>query len=63
MSPRATRRSPNKKEPSMNTDVPVVETSKLKRTEVWGETDAAVRWAGAFAVYGGHAATASSTIV
>jgi hypothetical protein len=30
---------------------------------VWGETDAAVHWAGAFAVYGGHGATASSTIV
>ena len=35
----------------------------LKRGEVWGETDAAVHWAGAFAVYGGHGATASSTIV
>ena len=42
---------------------PVVATDRLKRTEVWGETDPAVRWAGAFAVYGGHGATASSTIV
>jgi quercetin dioxygenase-like cupin family protein len=63
MSPRAARGSASEKEPSMSTDVPVVETSKLKRTEVWGETDDAVRWAGAFAVYDGHAATASSTIV
>jgi len=43
--------------------VPVVESNKLKRTEVWGETDPAVHWAGAFAVYGGNGATASSTIV
>jgi quercetin dioxygenase-like cupin family protein len=42
---------------------PVVASDKLQRTKVWGETDPAVRWAGAFAVYGGHGATASSTIV
>jgi quercetin dioxygenase-like cupin family protein len=42
---------------------PVVASDKLARTKVWGETDPAVRWAGAFAVYGGHGATASSTIV
>ena len=42
---------------------PVVDSDKLKRTEVWGETDKDVSWAGAFAVYGGHGATASSTIV
>jgi quercetin dioxygenase-like cupin family protein len=42
---------------------PVVDSKNLKRGEVWGETDAAVHWAGAFAVYGGHGATASSTIV
>ena len=42
---------------------PVVASDKLPRTKVWGETDQAVRWAGAFAVYGGHGATASSTIV
>jgi quercetin dioxygenase-like cupin family protein len=42
---------------------PVVASNDLKRTEVWGETDKAVHWAGAFAVYGGHGATASSTIV
>jgi quercetin dioxygenase-like cupin family protein len=41
----------------------VVASDKLARTKVWGETDAAVRWAGAFAVYGGHGTTASSTIV
>ena len=43
--------------------VEVVESNKLKRAEVWGESDKAVHWAGAFAVYGGHGATASSTIV
>ena len=42
---------------------PVVDSNKLERGEVWGETDSAVHWAGAFAVYGGHGATASSTIV
>ena len=38
---------------------PVVDSNKLERGEVWGETDSAVHWAGAFAVYGGHGATAS----
>ena len=42
---------------------PVVASDKLKRSKVWGETDQAVSWAGAFAVYGGNGATASSTIV
>jgi quercetin dioxygenase-like cupin family protein len=42
---------------------PVVASDKLGRTKVWGEDDPTVRWAGAFAVYGGHGATASSTIV
>jgi quercetin dioxygenase-like cupin family protein len=42
---------------------PVVASDKLQRGEVWGETDPAVHWAGAFAVYGGHGSTASSTIV
>jgi quercetin dioxygenase-like cupin family protein len=42
---------------------PVVASDRLPRTKVWGETDPAVRWAGAFAVYGGHGTTASSTIV
>jgi quercetin dioxygenase-like cupin family protein len=41
----------------------IVDSTKLKRTNVWGETDAAVNWAGAFALYGGHGTTASSTIV
>ena len=35
----------------------------MERGEVWGETDEAVHWKGAFAVYGGHGATASSVIV
>ena len=42
---------------------PVVDSTKLARNKVWGEDDAGVRWAGAFAVYGGHGATQSSTIV
>jgi hypothetical protein len=41
----------------------IVESIKLPRTKVWGETDSAVRWASAFAVDGGHGTTASSTIV
>src|SRR5260370_37204020 len=42
---------------------PVVAFEKLPRTEVWAEDDPAVKWAGAFVVYGGRRATASSTIV
>ena len=42
---------------------PVVASDKLKRTEVWPEVDESVHWIGAFAVYGGHGTTASSTIV
>ena len=41
----------------------LVDSTKLERGEVWGETDEAVHWKGAFAVYGGHGATASSVIV
>ena len=44
-------------------EFPVVASQKLPRTKVWGKSDSAVRWAGAFATYGGHGATASSTIV
>ncbi len=43
--------------------IPVVESNKLERGEVWGQEDPTVRWAGAFAVYGGHGTTQSSTIV
>ena len=42
---------------------PIVASDKLKRVEVWAEDDDSVHWAGAFAVYGGHGTTASSTIV
>ena len=42
---------------------PVVASDKLKRADVWAEDDESVHWAGAFAVYGGHGTTASSTIV
>src|SRR5947207_9464496 len=45
---------------SMN---PVVASDKLKGAEVWAEDDESVHWAGAFAAFGGHGATASSTIV
>jgi quercetin dioxygenase-like cupin family protein len=43
--------------------VEIIDSNSLKRAEVWGESDKAVHWTGAFAVYGGHGATASSTIV
>src|SRR5512138_2875226 len=43
--------------------IPVIASDKLERTKVWGEDDASVRWAGAFASCGGRGATASSTIV
>jgi len=52
-----------RKEPWRVSKNPVVDFNKLERGEVWGETDSAVHWAGAFAVYGEHGATASSTIV
>ena len=43
---------------------PVIDSTKLPRTKVWGETDQAVSWQGAFALYGGEGGTtASSTIV
>jgi len=42
---------------------PVIDSTKLERTKVWGESDPAVRWQGAFARYGGQGSTASSTIV
>lgn len=42
---------------------PVIASDKLERTRVWGEDDKSVRWAGAFASYGGHGATQSSVIV
>ena len=41
----------------------IVASNKLPRTKVWGETDSAVSWQGAFAVYGGNGTTASSAIV
>jgi hypothetical protein len=42
---------------------PVIDSNKLERGVVWGETDSTAHWVGAFAVYGGHGATAFSTIV
>ena len=42
---------------------PVVASDKLERAKLSGEGDSSVRWAGAFAAYGGHGATQSSVIV
>jgi len=42
---------------------PIVASDKLERIQVRAVDDPAVRWAGAFAVYGGHGTTQSSTIV
>jgi len=41
----------------------VVSTADLPRAKVGGVDDPSVRWAGAFATYGGHRAPQSSTIV
>jgi quercetin dioxygenase-like cupin family protein len=41
----------------------VVSTENLPRAKVGGVDDPSVCWAGAFASYGGHGATQSSTIV
>jgi quercetin dioxygenase-like cupin family protein len=41
----------------------LVSTGNLPRANVGGVDDPAVRWSGAFAAYGGHGATQSSTIV
>jgi quercetin dioxygenase-like cupin family protein len=57
----ATKTSVTKANPAY--EATVVDSTKLKRTKVWGETDKAVNWEGAFAVYGGNGTTASSTIV
>jgi len=58
----ATKTEPNHSAPA-STETFVVASNALPRTKVWGETDKAVSWQGAFAVYGGRGATASSTIV
>src|SRR3984885_7055484 len=42
---------------------PVVDSTKLERAKVWGQSGSSVRWQGAFARYGGNGTTASSTIV
>ena len=44
-------------------EIPVVASDKLERIQIRGEDHPAVRWAGAFVVYGGHGTTQSSTIV
>jgi quercetin dioxygenase-like cupin family protein len=44
-------------------EIPVVASDKLERVQIRGADDPAVRWAGAFVVYGGHGTTQSSTIV
>jgi quercetin dioxygenase-like cupin family protein len=47
----------------IGTAVTVVDSAALERTKVWGDGNPAVRWQGAFATFGGHGASASSTIV
>jgi quercetin dioxygenase-like cupin family protein len=42
---------------------PVVASNDLVRAQLWGKDDPTVRWAGAFAVWGGHGALQSTTIV
>ncbi|MER8404151.1 cupin domain-containing protein [Mesorhizobium sp. M0185] len=41
----------------------VVASDRLERSLVWAEDDPSVKWAGAFAVCGGHGTTQSSVIV
>ncbi|MER9869859.1 hypothetical protein NKJ35_22285 [Mesorhizobium sp. M0136] len=41
----------------------VVASDRLERSPVWAEDDPSVKWAGAFAVYGGHGTTQSPVIV
>ena len=43
--------------------VPIVASDRLERVQVRAADDPAVRWDGAFVVYGGHGTTQSSTIV
>jgi hypothetical protein len=40
---------------------PIIETNKLERIQIRGAEDPSVRWNGAFAVYGSHGTTQSST--
>ena len=40
-----------------------VNTNELARAQVRSDGDAAIRWAGVFASYGGHGADQSSTVV
>jgi quercetin dioxygenase-like cupin family protein len=63
MSPAAaTKLNPTSSKVS-NGHVPVVASDKLERIQVRASDNPAVRWNAAFAVYGGHGATQSSTIV
>src|SRR5664280_831462 len=41
----------------------VVDSNKLERAQISGMDEPSVRWAGAFATYGEHGASQSSTIV
>src|SRR5215470_12193426 len=50
-------------QPAAHDEIPVVASDKLERVQIRGANDPAVRWAGAFVVYGGHGTTQSSTIV
>ena len=55
MKPPAARRAADK--------VPVIASDKLERIQVRATDNPDVRWQAAFAVYGGHGTTQSSTIV
>src|SRR5262245_48643810 len=63
MSPAAASKLNPASAQATNRAPPIVASDKLERIQVRAADDPAVRWAGAFAVYGGHGTTQSSTIV
>jgi quercetin dioxygenase-like cupin family protein len=63
MSPAAATKLDQPSSQAANGKIPVVASDKLERVQIRGADDPAVRWAGAFVVYGGHGTTQSSTIV
>jgi quercetin dioxygenase-like cupin family protein len=63
MSPAAARKLNPASAKASNGHVPVVASDKLERVQVRAADNPAVRWNAAFAVYGGHGTTQSSTIV
>jgi quercetin dioxygenase-like cupin family protein len=63
MSPAAASKLNPTSAKAANGHVPVVASDKLERIQVRAADNPAVRWNAAFAVYGGHGTTQSSTIV